>query len=92
MLRQKQDLEKKGVPAEVRIRHGLVIDQLFAEAREQSYDLIVSARLGAPLHHGRPHPQHSQSRQLSRAGRARRRSATREIIVARNAKPLRAAQ
>src|SRR5438445_2439793 len=28
LLRQKQDLEKKGVPAEVRIRHGLVIDQL----------------------------------------------------------------
>src|SRR6266571_3395944 len=42
LLRQKQDLEKKGVPAEVRIRHGLVIDQLFAEAREQSYDLIVT--------------------------------------------------
>ncbi|MFN2542345.1 MAG: universal stress protein [Chthoniobacterales bacterium] len=39
---QKQDLEKMGVAAEVRIRHGLVVDQVFAEARENSYDLIVT--------------------------------------------------
>ena len=42
LRRQEQDLEKMGVPAEVRIRHGLVVDQVFAEAREQSYDLIVT--------------------------------------------------
>jgi nucleotide-binding universal stress UspA family protein len=39
---QKADLEKLGVTAEVRIRHGIVIDQVFAEAREKSYDLIVT--------------------------------------------------
>jgi nucleotide-binding universal stress UspA family protein len=39
---QKQDLEKMGVPAEVRVRHGIVVDQVFAEAREKSYDLIVT--------------------------------------------------
>ncbi len=39
---QKADLEKLNVPAEVRIRHGIVIDQVFAEARERSYDLIVT--------------------------------------------------
>ena len=26
----------------MRIRHGLVVDQVFVEARERSYDLIVS--------------------------------------------------
>ena len=39
---QKQDLEKMGVPAEVRVRHGIVVDQVFAEVREKSYDLIVT--------------------------------------------------
>jgi nucleotide-binding universal stress UspA family protein len=39
---QKQDLEKLGVPTEVRVRHGIVVDQVFAEAREKSYDLIVT--------------------------------------------------
>jgi nucleotide-binding universal stress UspA family protein len=39
---QKQDLEKMGVPAEVRVRHGMVVDQVFAEAREKNYDLIVT--------------------------------------------------
>jgi nucleotide-binding universal stress UspA family protein len=42
LRRQKQDLEKMNVLAEVRIRHGLVVEQVFAEAREQSYDLIVT--------------------------------------------------
>ena len=50
---QKADLEKLGVAAEVRIRHGIVIDQVFAEAREQSYDLIVtgSSRARGMLRH-----------------------------------------
>ncbi len=39
---QKADLEKLGVSAEVRIRHGIVIDQVFAEARQRNYDLIVT--------------------------------------------------
>ena len=39
---QKQDLEKIGVPTEVRVRHGIVVDQVFVEAREKSYDLIVT--------------------------------------------------
>ena len=39
---QKADLEKLNVPAEVRIRHGIVTDQVFAEARDRSYDLIVT--------------------------------------------------
>jgi nucleotide-binding universal stress UspA family protein len=42
LRRQKQDLEKMNVLAKVRIRHGLVVEQVFAEAREQSYDLIVT--------------------------------------------------
>ena len=39
---QKADLEKLKVPAEVRIRHGMVTDQVFAEARDRNYDLIVT--------------------------------------------------
>jgi nucleotide-binding universal stress UspA family protein len=39
---QKADLEKLGVPAEVRVRHGIVVDQVFAEARKRNYDLIVT--------------------------------------------------
>ena len=50
---QKGDLEKIGVPAEVRIRHGIVVDQVFAEARAQQYDLIVtgSSRARGMLRH-----------------------------------------
>jgi len=39
---QKEDLEKLGVTAEVRVRHGIVVEQVFAEARERNYDLIVT--------------------------------------------------
>jgi nucleotide-binding universal stress UspA family protein len=39
---QKADLEKLGVPADVRIRHGIVVDQVFAEVRERNYDMIVT--------------------------------------------------
>jgi nucleotide-binding universal stress UspA family protein len=42
LLRQKKELEAMGVPAEVRVRHGIVIDQVFAEAGEGNYDLIVT--------------------------------------------------
>src|SRR5436305_8194169 len=39
---QKQDLEKMGVPTEVHVRHGMVVDQVFAEVRKSNYDLIVT--------------------------------------------------
>ncbi|PYJ31729.1 MAG: hypothetical protein DME79_09720, partial [Verrucomicrobia bacterium] len=42
LRRQKRELEKLGVSAEVRLRHGIVIDQVFEEAREGDYDLIVT--------------------------------------------------
>ncbi|MGI8481296.1 MAG: hypothetical protein ACR2MF_04430 [Chthoniobacterales bacterium] len=41
---EKQVLEKLGVTTNIRVRHGLVVDQVFDVA---------------PLHHGRSHPQHS---------------------------------
>ena len=77
LLRQKRELERLAVPAEVRLRHGIVIDQVFEEAREGDYDLIVTgtspgARSVPALHHGRSHPQHFESRKLSRPRRARR--------------------
>src|SRR5437879_7871891 len=39
---QKQDLEKLGVPTEVHVRHGIVVDQVFGEVRKSNYDLIVT--------------------------------------------------
>jgi nucleotide-binding universal stress UspA family protein len=50
---QKEQLQKIGVPAEVRVRHGIVVDQVFAEARDTSYELIVtgSSRARGLVHH-----------------------------------------
>src|SRR5713226_1933775 len=42
LRRQKRELERLGVSAEVHLRHGIVIDQVFEEAREGDYDLIVT--------------------------------------------------
>jgi nucleotide-binding universal stress UspA family protein len=42
LRRQKRELERLGVPAEVRLRHGIVIDQVFEEVRAGDYDLIVT--------------------------------------------------
>jgi nucleotide-binding universal stress UspA family protein len=42
LLRQKRELERLGVPAEVRLRHGIVIEQVFEEAHAGDYDLIVT--------------------------------------------------
>jgi nucleotide-binding universal stress UspA family protein len=39
---QKEQLQKLGVPTEVRLRHGIVIDQVFAEARDTSYEMIIT--------------------------------------------------
>ena len=42
LRRQKESLERLGVPTEVHVRHGIVLDQVFAEAREGGHDLIVT--------------------------------------------------
>ncbi len=42
LRRQKRELERLGVSAKVRLRHGIVIDQVFEEARGGDYDLIVT--------------------------------------------------
>lgn len=42
LLREKRELERLGVPAEVRLRHGIVIDQVLEEVRTGDYDMIVA--------------------------------------------------
>src|SRR5438067_12757225 len=42
LRRQKRELERLGVSAAVHLRHGIVIDQVFEEANEGDYDLIVT--------------------------------------------------
>jgi len=42
LLREKRLLERLAVSAEVRLRHGIVIDQVFEEVRAGDYDLIVT--------------------------------------------------
>jgi nucleotide-binding universal stress UspA family protein len=42
LLEQKKELDRLGVSAKVRVRHGIVIDQVFEEVREGDYDLIVT--------------------------------------------------
>jgi len=39
---QKESLEKMGLTVEVRIRHGLALDQIFTEVRDGENDLIVT--------------------------------------------------
>ncbi len=39
---QKASLEKLGVKAEVRVRHGIVLDQVFDELHQGGYDMIVT--------------------------------------------------
>ena len=50
---QKESLEKLGVKTEVRVRHGIVLDQVFAEVRAGDHDLIVtgSSRARGALQH-----------------------------------------
>ena len=50
---QKESLEKMGLNVEVRIRHGLALDQIFDEVREGKHDLIVTGTSQArgPLRH-----------------------------------------
>jgi nucleotide-binding universal stress UspA family protein len=42
LRRQKEDLERLGVAAEVRVRHGIVLDQVFDEVGTGDYNLIVT--------------------------------------------------
>ena len=42
LRRQKRELDRLGVPAEVHLRHGIVSDQVFEEVRDGNYDLIVT--------------------------------------------------
>lgn len=42
LRREKEALEDKGVSAEVRLRHGLVISEVFKEIRRGDYDLVVT--------------------------------------------------
>jgi nucleotide-binding universal stress UspA family protein len=42
LRRQKRELERLGVSAEVRLRHGIVVDEVFAEVSAGDYDLIVT--------------------------------------------------
>ena len=53
LRRQKRELDRLGVSAEVHLRHGIVIDQVFEEVRDGDYDLIVTGTSQARglLHH-----------------------------------------
>jgi nucleotide-binding universal stress UspA family protein len=50
---QKESLEKLGLNVAVRVRHGLALDQIFAEVREGEHDLIVTgtSQSRGPLRH-----------------------------------------
>jgi nucleotide-binding universal stress UspA family protein len=50
---QKETLEKLGVAAEIRVRHGIVLEQVFGELHEGHHDLIVagSSQARGPLRH-----------------------------------------
>ena len=39
---EKEELERIGVPTKVRVRHGIVVDQVFDEVDQGDHDLIVS--------------------------------------------------
>jgi nucleotide-binding universal stress UspA family protein len=53
LVAQKKSLEQLGVKVEVRVRHGLVLNQVFAEVGERKHDLIVtgSSQTRGPLGH-----------------------------------------
>jgi len=53
LRRQKRELDRLGVSAEVHLRHGIVMDQIFEEVRVGDYDLIVTgtSRARGMLHH-----------------------------------------
>ncbi len=74
---QKESLEKMGLTVEVRIRHGLALDQIFAEVRRgrtrpDRDRHLAGARPPPTLHHGGFDPRHLESRRLPGARRAGR--------------------
>ena len=50
---QKESIERLGVPTQVRVRHGMVLAQIFSEVGKQKHDLIVtgSSPTRGPLGH-----------------------------------------
>jgi nucleotide-binding universal stress UspA family protein len=42
LRQQKKELDRLGVQAEVRLRHGIVVQQIFEQTQEGDYDLIVT--------------------------------------------------
>lgn len=53
LRRQKESLERLGVRTEVRVRHGLVLDQVFEEVEAGQHDMVVtgSSQTRGPLRH-----------------------------------------
>jgi len=53
LLAQKKSLQEMGVAVEVRVRHGMVLSQVFKEVGERKHDLIVtgSTQTRGPLGH-----------------------------------------
>ena len=71
----KKDFDRLGVPAEVRLRHGIVVHQVFAEAgagdlRSDRHRHVACARHIGSLHHGRSHADHFESCELPGTGRS----------------------
>jgi nucleotide-binding universal stress UspA family protein len=48
LRREKEALERMGVDSEVRLRHGLVLSEVFKEIRRGDYDLVVTG--SSPVH------------------------------------------
>ena len=77
LRRQKRELDRLGVPAEVHLRHGIVIDQVFEEVRSRQlrFDCdrhIAGARPVSTLHHGRFNAGHFEPIECARPRRPRR--------------------
>ena len=93
LVSDRKQFEALGVAAEVHVRHGDVVDQVFAEvesgqARHDRYGLIARAGSAAALHHGRRHSNNSEPGRVSRARRAQREAAACANFVARSSRCL----
>ena len=81
LRRQKRELDRLGVPAEVHLRHGIVIDQVFEEVRDRQLRFdrnryIAGARPVSTLHHGRFNAGHFEPIECARPRRPRRAAKT----------------
>jgi len=77
LRRQKRELDRLGVSAEVHLRTESSSIRCFEEVRDGDYDLIVTgiiagARVASALHHGRFNPEHFEPCQRPGARRSRR--------------------